>query len=574
MDNYNAIDLDNGLDSVETQSSPETVKSVRDFVTLFVKAIHTLALYPPTNPLPDQFRKEFYQAAKEILENKQTLILATTDRAFYYGSEIVYEEEPTETNPAYVLFRDGVREIGLLPALTAEEADGFLDTFVKATSRAGERCDMAIALWELGSPSIHYRTVDRVSDGELVRPPSAADYTRTFHLFTSTVELKGPEEQPVEVVEEENPHRYRGIQKDRYLEVSNIFRSSIELTKDDACQVKEMLTRDAECDCLLEAFKIYDEILHSETTPQTLIDVTEVTRRQFDDMVKRGNWSYIPQMLSNIHKWLVDFSEHAVLADRLRKMLYHAGEAQVLRQMAGYLNDNPQANLKPFREYLGFLDSVSLGAVTAVLGDLGHHAARKIVYNYLSERAEEAVDLVGNYVYDKRWFVVRNVALIMGRVNHPRAVIFLKKAAAHPDSRVRLEAVRSLGMLGSEDANELLLSFLDDPDPSLQIYACKALGEMFSTKVLGALEKRVSGPGLVNMEPRLQKELFAAYARTGGARSLPRLLSIINKKKLLGRSRWDKARINAALSAAARRVLEGLERKAANEAPDEQRTEQ
>ena len=258
---------------------------------------------------------------------------------------------------------------------------------------------------------------------------------------------------------------------------------------------------------------------------------------------------------------------------------------------------NPQIDLEPFRDYLNRLESVSLGTVTSMLGDLQHHHARKMVYSLLGERGGEAMDLVGNYVYDKRWFVVRNVALVLGRVNRPRAVTFLKKASVHPDTRVRLEAIRSLGELRCPEADELLLKFIDDPDPNLQIHAFKALAYVQAPKVFEALEKRIHNAKLWNFEARVLKELLCAYARSGGARSLPFLLSVINKKRLIGRARWEKVKVYAvyalgevgsssildilrkisggsdsALRTAARQVLERFEQSAVGDSPPAKET--
>ncbi|MCK5642185.1 MAG: HEAT repeat domain-containing protein, partial [Gammaproteobacteria bacterium] len=146
---------------------------------------------------------------------------------------------------------------------------------------------------------------------------------------------------------------------------------------------------------------------------------------------------------------------------------------------------------------------------------------------------------------DERWYVVRNVVLVLGQVNQPRAVTFLKKAIRHADPRVRREAIRSLGALRFEETDTLLLGLLDDPDPGLQIQACKALAATHSTMIFEALQKKIDESGLAGREPRMQRELLAAYARAGGDRALIRLSSIIKKRKLFGKSRRQQIKINA-----------------------------
>ncbi len=543
------------------------VQSVREFIKLFIKTIHTLLLYPPSNPLPDQFRGEFFRAARELLKIHSPLLLVTSERGFYFEGQIVWEDEPSDTNPAYVLFRDGVREIGFLPTLTAAESNEFLDVFVKMLARTGESLDISNALWELSIRSVYYRVIDRVADGELTRAPGLADYSRTNHLFFSTVEIDEQEEESTEDNQENNPHGYKGVQQERYRQISEIFDGEVALDKQDAQELVELTTRDAECDGQTEALKILEEIMQGETSQQRVSEIIQVMGYQFDLMIDEDKWAVAPEILKKLFTWTRQGDKNPNLAEAANKGILQAGNRRYLSRMATFLNENPQTDLAPFRSYLEYLDRTALGNVTAMLGELHHHAARKMVYGLLGGRGDEAVDLVGNYVYDKRWYVVRNVALVLGRINRPRAVTFLKKAAKHNDARVRLEALRSLGRLKCPEADAVLMDFIDDPDPGLQIQALKAVAPLPTPEVYTVLEERIQDSRLTLLEPRLQRELLAAYARAGGIRSLTHLMRIINKKKIFRRSRWEQLQINAVYalgdipSGSITEVLERLRRK-------------
>jgi hypothetical protein len=525
--------------------APETVTAVRELLKLFVKALNTVLLYPSTNHLPQQFRRQFFEAAQQVLQEHGTLLLATTERAFFFDGEPVYQDEPGDTNPATVLFRDGVREIGLLPSLTEADADAFLGVFVKALGNTDESPDVANLLWEAGNHSIYYRTIDHVIDGVEFAPPAPEDYRQTAHLFFSTIKLQETVDDQPEEDEGKDPHQYQGLQKDRYLQVRDIFHNDINAGGAHEQRIKEMVERDAETDPLNAAFQIYDEILNGTYAAQMSAEIVRAARRQFDLMVNEDNWTHLPRVLRKIKTWQANFSDKAHLAGPLREIVYNAGDKRVLSRMSAYLNDHPQIELMTFAEYLDLLENVSLGAVTAMLGDLKHHAARKMVYTYLGERADQAIDLVGNYVYDERWYVVRNVALVLGRVNRPRAATFLKKAVRHADARVRREAIRSLGALPGGETDDVLLTLLDDPDEQLRIYACKALAAKPSIAVFQALEKRVREADPTRLGARMERELLGALARAGGDRALPRLSGLIKKRKLFGKSRLDQTKINA-----------------------------
>ncbi len=68
---------------------------------------------------------------------------------------------------------------------------------------------------------------------------------------------------------------------------------------------------------------------------------------------------------------------------------------------------------------------------------------------------------------DPRWYVVRNVLLLLRRVGDPGSVPAVRRCAEHDDLRVRLEAIRNLFAFDQELPRELLRDALAHPDPRL-----------------------------------------------------------------------------------------------------------
>jgi HEAT repeat protein len=112
-----------------------------------------------------------------------------------------------------------------------------------------------------------------------------------------------------------------------------------------------------------------------------------------------------------------------------------------------------------------------------MLGSVEHRPARMMICDFLIANGRETVDLIGGFIYDKRWFVSRNVAMILGEIGNERGVTFLKKSALHTDARVRLETLRAAKRILGEDAERILRGFLNDPDVDLRKRALRALGQ-------------------------------------------------------------------------------------------------
>ncbi|HVR44168.1 MAG TPA: HEAT repeat domain-containing protein [Thermoanaerobaculia bacterium] len=75
----------------------------------------------------------------------------------------------------------------------------------------------------------------------------------------------------------------------------------------------------------------------------------------------------------------------------------------------------------------------------------------------------DAIALLG----DARWYVVRNMIVLLRTVGDKRSVPEIRKLAAHPDIRVRLEAIKSLLASDNRLPRDLLEKAISDPDPKL-----------------------------------------------------------------------------------------------------------
>ena len=68
---------------------------------------------------------------------------------------------------------------------------------------------------------------------------------------------------------------------------------------------------------------------------------------------------------------------------------------------------------------------------------------------------------------DPRWYVVRNMVLLLRRVHDKSAMSEILRCADHPDLRVRLEAIRALFAFDTKVPRDLLARTINHPDPRL-----------------------------------------------------------------------------------------------------------
>jgi hypothetical protein len=172
--------------------------------------------------------------------------------------------------------------------------------------------------------------------------------------------------------------------------------------------------------------------------------------------------------------------------------------------------------------------------------------ARKSLAAALVAVGEEAVNLLAAKLRSDQWYVVRNVAAILGEIGFAGSVGELRECLGHPDWRVRREAVRSLAAIGGPEAEDALLALVADRDPAMRRQAVVSLGALRSVwgvePLCAILAER--DPFLRSLP--LKKEAVVALGRIGDRRAVPCLTELLHGHHWLVRRRWEDLRIAAA----------------------------
>ncbi len=148
------------------------------------------------------------------------------------------------------------------------------------------------------------------------------------------------------------------------------------------------------------------------------------------------------------------------------------------------LSDMATPNL--LEKLVGYLDADDPAANPAALRLLeawGRPVARKLVERLAAEedpnRRRLLIDVLGSiaridaepllaYLADARWYVVRNLAMILGRSGRSQVAPHVRQLMNHADHRVRVEALRALPPLIGDAAVDTILGSLNDRHPRVR----------------------------------------------------------------------------------------------------------
>lgn len=162
-----------------------------------------------------------------------------------------------------------------------------------------------------------------------------------------------------------------------------------------------------------------------------------------------------------------DLTTHGV-ASRLVARLGQERDPETRRELAGMF---------------GRIGEPLSRALVDALVDEPDRGTRRIYLEALGTMGPEGVGAVHRMLNDARWFVVRNGLALLGDMGDPASVHRILPVLAHPDSRVRREAVAALTRLGGDDLPRILEQRLGDPSGDVRAAAAGGLG---ARKVEGA----------------------------------------------------------------------------------------
>ncbi|KAB0671507.1 hypothetical protein F6V30_02705 [Oryzomonas sagensis] len=192
-------------------------------------------------------------------------------------------------------------------------------------------------------------------------------------------------------------------------------------------------------------------------------------------------------------------------------------------------------------------------------------AVRKKLIQLLGRQGESAVASILPMLNDNRWYVVRNLAAILGDIGSRAAVPELERCLRHSDGRVAKETIRSLAKIGGRRAEAAVIAILRSTDAALWPQAIASIGGMKSRKALAVLLQIVCDDDRFLQNLPLKCDALAAIAMIGDRQATPRLVRLLESRHLLARSRWTQFKVAIAATLARLddgRALPALKKKA------------
>jgi len=531
------------------------VKRVADWLQALVRTLKAYRMYLPNNPTLHKFQSDLEARTWSCLKEIGDIVLNVQQFDLLFEDYSVYHNAAREESLAFRFFTDGVRQITFREGLEPQELRGVLEVLKKATDASQGQDDVVTLLWERDFRHIEYVhiSIEDLMDGST---------SQEYEPDEGAVEGGGiPWPSRAETPEEDAPVAVPG---ESILERSDDWSPKAPITpswdetvgvqfalsESESQQLTDAIRVEEERPLLNEVLEIVAAILTSEEEPTSFLESASAFQKFIELALEEGDLARANHLLSRLRTIAAKKSEtHSELRGLVEQVIREIGRPSFLGQFAPILNAHPDLDPGLLTNFLVQIGPTSAGAVCDLLGQVNHMKHRRALCEALAISCKDDVDVLISRLGDSRWYVIRNVVYVLGRIAHQGVERALDRALHHEDVRVRKEAVRALGNIESPTSRAFLVSAFRDIDASVRIQAALTLAQKRDDRAAQSIWGAIQAPEFVRRDQNERRVFFEAVGKSGSDPFVPRLHEMLTRGGIF-RGGNEEERMNAALALA------------------------
>ena len=508
--------------NVQAEIDEKELEQVRDIFRTLTIAIKTFNLYPKDNPIYQKVSSEICEKFNLFFESHDELSVDIEQNSLQYRKVEVFHSDEKTDNLSLLLFADGIRQINFYKGLTAEEIKDFIDILRFAfKSETSDDDDIVTLLWEKNIKNLGYSTVEDTIDDTLAVEERFLFEESRDHQDIDEITTGGlhPELTAASI-----PH---GIKQQA------LIADELNILQDEFSRLEEKAL-------LCSAVELFFDLLEKKDDVQAFPEIVQNLGKIIDIRMKNKEIKGAIEILQELKKISVDYSTPEQ-TELINAVVYKAGTPEKIGTL---FRESTEVN--DITKYLSLLDQTSVPNMILILGELQEMKQRKLLCEVLAVFGRHDINIFSDALNDERWFLVRNIAMILGMTKEPAAVKHLEKAFRHPNLKVRREVVKALENIGSDDTKALFLVALNDEDSAIRLKALKALRRFKDPALFLTLKKNASVEELKKKPFEEKKEILESLAVLGGGSAFPVLADLFRKKGFIEKDEITEIRASAA----------------------------
>ena len=514
-------------DSIARRSEDDRIRDVRAWVVQLARTLKTCRLYETENPAVERFREDLIVSLLELLDSHGTVRLRFGATSINLDDDPLMEGDGPGQDLAFGFYRDGVRSLTLMPGIEPDEVDALVDALLEAGSRAEGADDLVTRLWESDLPNVALECVPAGDD--LGLEGDAADKGEGSPAPWPGLRSESHSKQLDEVGERSDDWIYSSV-------------------PDEAVATFEGL--DVMAATLVEGFLDDYQSDHERPLAESALDLITAC---LDSEVETNDYGDLAAFLLSVTRIAVDegrwatagrgLTLHRRIEEDPRRTEGLARELALpapVHATAGLLECGEEDQVRAFLRFARDLGPSSVDWLCGVLAQCQHPAVRLALVDAVAELCKESPHRLAHWMIDPRWYVVRNVVSILGKIPSPESLELARAGASRSEPPVLLEIVHMAGAFAPADSLPLLHQMLATARTRVFRAIVEQMEALRDPDLGDILIQLVRRSDFDERPPDERDAVFAALGSLGGERVVGDLADELGKGGLFMRTRPER----------------------------------
>jgi HEAT repeat protein len=528
-----------------TEADDLPIAEVRALFVVLIKALRASQLYDDNNPVRKRFVTSLREAFEQLWQEVEGLNLTVEEDRLLLVGEGVYENSSRSDSLAFLLYKDGVRDITFLPGVEGQELDHILTVLQRAwLLKTGEGDDLLTMLWEQDLEFFRCRSVDQITEGAVIPVAQAEDERAGLaqvlegemgdaQTADHDAALGGGQTAasapPPKVGQDFSPTLYA-------------------LDPDEKEQLRQALSAEMSRNVTHDVLAALFDRLEEAEYPGRKSEILKILRELMPSLLSRG----AVESAADILEELAAVRAEPEIFDEVRqgecdRLLDDLSSAETVEELVRGLQDGT-IDVPPdvLGRLLKFLRPSALPTLLEAAEQEEVPALKETLRGAVHAIAQENGQMVVSLLEHMNPVVTSGAVRLVGEMQLTEAGPQLAKLMSNPDAAIRLAVVGAAQSLGEENNTTLLIRALSDEEMDVRVAGAEALAAVGHDGAAPALKELVMGKEIRQADLTEKIAFFESYGVLGGAGAVDVLSEILNKKGFLGRREPSEIRACAA----------------------------
>jgi hypothetical protein len=466
---------------------------------------------------------------------------------------VIYSSETRSDSIAWLLYKDGLREVTLLPGIEEEEMERFLSVLHRVRFVGPDTDDLVTILWAEGLQNFRYQYIDYLSEGVVIPDPGAG---------ASPAQLQAARDEALTTEEEAGGEGEARPEARKPLESLNPTLYALDMKEMEHLQQELALEmgRDLRGAVLNALFDRLEERGQSERQSEIL----SILRTLLPGLLGRGAIEAAGRVIQELQR----LEARPDVFDKQRqqevsKLLDEVSSSEVIGELVHALEEGSIAPApRQLGEFLMHLRAQALSPLLRASETISVRELQPILRSAVGGIAQRNRTVLVELIASADPLVAAGAARLAGSLQVTEAAAALQDLLRHSEPAARIAAIDAAVTLKASTVAGSLQESLTDPDRSVRIAAARALGQLHYRPAAARFRALLTGKDIRAADITEKIAFFEGYGELGDPEAVSLLDKLLNGKGLLGRRESAEVRAASALalgklgSAEARRALE------------------